>query len=53
MSHESLRMIYYSYFHTVMSYGVIFWGNSAHSINKFKLQKKDKNYYKLKKQELL
>jgi hypothetical protein len=39
MSHESMRMIYYSYFHTVMSYGIIFWGNSAHSINTFKLQK--------------
>jgi hypothetical protein len=53
VSHESLRMIYYSYFHTVMSNGIIFWGNSVHSINIFKLQKKDyKNYYKLKKQGL-
>jgi hypothetical protein len=40
VSHESLRMIYFSYFHTVMSYGIIFWGNSAHSINTFKLQKR-------------
>jgi hypothetical protein len=40
VSHESLRMIYYSYFLTVMSYGIIFWVNSAHSINIFKLQKK-------------
>jgi hypothetical protein len=32
VSHESLR-IYCSYFHAVMSYGIIFWGNSAHSIN--------------------
>jgi hypothetical protein len=54
VSHESLRMIYYSYFHTVMSYSIIFWGNSAHNINIFKLQKKDcKNYYKLRKQGLL
>jgi hypothetical protein len=29
-----------SYFHTVMSYGIIFWGNSAHSNNIFKLQKR-------------
>jgi hypothetical protein len=40
VSHESLRMIYCSYFHTVMSYGIIFWGNSTHSINIFKLQKR-------------
>ena len=39
VSQESLRMIYYSYFHTVMSYGKIFWGNSCHSSNIFKLQK--------------
>jgi hypothetical protein len=26
VSHESLRMIYFSYFHAVMSYGIIFWG---------------------------
>jgi hypothetical protein len=40
VSHESLRMIYYSYFHTVMSYGIIFWGNSSQNINIFKLQKR-------------
>jgi hypothetical protein len=40
VSHESLRMIYYSHFHTVMSYSIILWGNSAHSINIFKLQKR-------------
>jgi hypothetical protein len=26
VSKESLQMIYYSYFHVVMSYGIIFWG---------------------------
>jgi hypothetical protein len=31
-------MIYFSYFHAVMSYGIIFWGNSSHSGNIFKLQ---------------
>jgi hypothetical protein len=40
VSHETLRMIYYSYFHTVMSYGIIFWGNSPYSINIFRLQKR-------------
>jgi hypothetical protein len=40
ISHESLRMIYFSYFHTVMSYGIIFWGNTLYSNNIFKLQKR-------------
>jgi hypothetical protein len=39
VSYESLKMIYYSYFHSVMSYGIIFWGNS-HGRNIFKLKKK-------------
>jgi hypothetical protein len=37
---ETLRMIYFSYFHTVTAYGIIFWGNSPHSINIFRLQKR-------------
>jgi hypothetical protein len=40
VSQESLRMIYFSYFHAVMSYSIIFWGNSSHSGNIFKLQKR-------------
>jgi hypothetical protein len=40
VSTEALRMIYYSYFHAVMSFGMIFWGNSPHSNNIFKIQKK-------------
>jgi hypothetical protein len=40
VSHESLRMIYYSYFHAVMSYDIIFWGNYFHSNNIFNLQKR-------------
>jgi hypothetical protein len=23
---ESLRMVYFSYFHSIMTYGIIFWG---------------------------
>ena len=35
-----LRMVYFSYFHSIMSYSTIFWGNSPHSINIFKIQKR-------------
>ena len=33
-------MIYYSYFHSVMTYGLLFWGNFLDSIKNFRLQKK-------------
>ena len=39
--------MYYSYVHSVISYGIIFWDNSHLSDSIFKIQKKDnKNYYK-------
>jgi len=37
---KTLKMIYYSYFHSLMTYGLIFWGNSPDSIKIFRLQKK-------------
>jgi hypothetical protein len=40
MSATALRMVYYALFHSVMSYGIIFWGNSSHSSPIFRLQKK-------------
>lgn len=40
LSLESLRMAYFSYFHSVMTYGIIFWGNSRHSSVIFRLQKR-------------
>jgi hypothetical protein len=40
MSQETLRMIYFSYFHSVMTYGIIFWGNSPFNILIFRLQKR-------------
>jgi hypothetical protein len=40
MSQESLRMIYFAYVHSIMSYGIIFWGNSTHSNLIFKIKKK-------------
>jgi hypothetical protein len=33
-------MIYHSLFHAVMTYGKIFWGNSSHSTQVFRMQKK-------------
>jgi hypothetical protein len=40
MSQETLVMIYYAHFHSIMNYGIIFWCNSSYSINIFRLQKK-------------
>ena len=40
LSLDSLKMVYYSYFHSVMTYGLIFWGNSHHSTIIFRLQKR-------------
>jgi len=40
MSQDTLRTIYFSYFHSSLSYGIIFWGNSAYSSNIFKIQKR-------------
>jgi len=40
MSASSLRKIYYAFFHSVMSYGIMFWGNSSHGSTIFKIQKK-------------
>jgi len=37
---DSLKMVFYSYFHSVMTYGLIFWGNSHHSNIIFRLQKR-------------
>ena len=36
---KTLKMIYYSHFHSVMTYGLLFWGNSPDSIKVFRLQK--------------
>jgi len=39
MSPETLKMIYFVYIHSVMSYGVIFGGNQPYSDKIFKIQK--------------
>jgi hypothetical protein len=38
-SPDVLKMVYFSYFQSIMSYGIIFWGNSHHSVNIFKIKK--------------
>jgi hypothetical protein len=39
LSQESLRMVYFSYFHSIMTYGLVFWG-SSYSNAVSKLQKR-------------
>jgi hypothetical protein len=40
MSLDALRMIYFSYVHSVITHGIIFWGNSQHSSSIFKIKKR-------------
>jgi hypothetical protein len=40
MSYETMRMVYFSYFYSIMTYGLIFWGNSLLCIRIFRLQKR-------------
>jgi len=40
ISQETLRMVYFSYVHPIMSYGIIFWGNEPYSDKIFKIQKR-------------
>jgi hypothetical protein len=40
MSLYTLKMMYYTLFHSVISYGLIFWGNSSFADTVFKLQKR-------------
>jgi len=45
MSGSALKMIYHSLFHSIMHYGIIFWGNLSHSISIFNIQKKRNEGY--------
>jgi hypothetical protein len=40
ISQQMLKAIYYSHFHAIISYGLMFWGNSAHSARVFRMQKR-------------
>jgi len=37
---KALRMLYFCYVHSVISYGIIFWGNTPNSIHIFRIKKK-------------
>ena len=40
MAEDTLKMIYYAYVHSILTYGIIFWGNSPQSNYIFKMQKR-------------
>jgi len=40
MSSNTLKIIYYSYFNSIISHSLLFWGNSPYSLKIFRLQKK-------------
>ena len=44
LSREASRMLHFSYVHSVVSYGIIFWNNAHLSIKIFRMPKKIKNY---------
>jgi hypothetical protein len=37
LSRKGLRMLYFSYVHSIISYGIIFWGNTPNSIKIFRI----------------
>jgi hypothetical protein len=39
VNQETLLMVYYAYFHSIIHFGVIFWRNSSYAIHIFRLQK--------------
>jgi hypothetical protein len=40
MPAKTLKMVYYSYFHSLLIYGIIFWGNYSFSMHIFRIQKR-------------
>jgi hypothetical protein len=39
MSQETLKIVYCTYFHSIMKYGLIFWGNLSHGTEILKIKK--------------
>ena len=40
LSLDSLKLIYYSYIHSILTYGIIFWGNTLYSNVIFRMEKR-------------
>jgi hypothetical protein len=40
LSLDTLKMMYFSYVHSIITYGIIFWDNSPYSIKIFRMQKR-------------
>jgi hypothetical protein len=40
MPTETLKMVYYCYFHSLLTYGIIFCGNTSSSVHIFRIQKR-------------
>jgi hypothetical protein len=40
MPNETLKIVYYSYFHSLLTYGIIFWGNTSFSMQIFRIKKR-------------
>jgi hypothetical protein len=36
ISQDTMKVIYFSYFHLIRNYGLIFWGNSSYSNSIFR-----------------
>jgi hypothetical protein len=39
LSLETIKIVYYSYVHSILNHGIIFWGNSSYSVKVFRIQK--------------
>jgi hypothetical protein len=39
MSQKTLKMVYYTYFHSIMKNGLVFWGKPSHGTELLKIQK--------------
>jgi hypothetical protein len=44
-----LKIVYFAYVHSIITYGIVFWGNATDSKQVFVVQEKDyKEYYECK-----
>jgi len=46
-------MVNFAYVHSIMSYGIIFWGKQPYSKKIFKIKRVGQNYYKFKTERLM